>query len=175
MPPLLARLDRFLTLLSAVALLFAGAGLVAMTVLVFWSVFGRYVLNNTPTWTEPAVLLLMSWFILLGSAVGVRERLHIGFEIGLATSPPPLRFVLRIVTEVLLTGFGAAMAIYGAELARGTWSATTPMLGISQGWDYVPVVIGGVLIALFSAERLILVLIRGPEPDLGGPKTGSGA
>jgi TRAP-type C4-dicarboxylate transport system permease small subunit len=175
MPSLLVRLDRLLTVLSTIALVLAGAGLIAMTILVFWSVFGRYVLNDTPTWTEPAVLLLMSWFILLGAAVGVRERLHIGFEIGLAASPPPLRFVLRIVTEVLLTGFGLAMAFYGTDLARGTWSATTPMLGISQGWDYVPVVIGGALIALFSAERLILILMQGPETDLGAPKAGTGA
>lgn len=129
-----------------------------MTVLVFWSVFGRYILNDTPTWTEPAVLLLMSWFILLGSAAGVRERGHIGFEIGLAMSPAPLRFALKLVTEVLLVGFGLAMTVYGIQLAAGTWSAMTPMLGISQGWDYVPVAAGGALITLFSVERLLMVL-----------------
>ena len=53
-----------------------------MTVFVGWQVFGRYVLNDSPSWTEPASLLLMSWFILLGSAVGVREGVHLGFEIG---------------------------------------------------------------------------------------------
>ena len=54
-----------------------------MTVFVAWQIFGRYVLNQSPSWTEPASLLLMSWFILLGSAVGVREGNHLGFEIGL--------------------------------------------------------------------------------------------
>ncbi|MBL8571461.1 MAG: TRAP transporter small permease [Phreatobacter sp.] len=144
--------------ISRAALLLAGLGVVAMTVLVFWSIVGRYVFNDTPTWTEPAVLLLMSWFILLGSAVGVRERSHIGFEIGLAAAPPPLRLAMKVVTEALLVGFGVAMVVYGAQLAAGTWSSLTPMLGISQGWDYVPVAAGGALIVLFSVERLLMIL-----------------
>jgi TRAP-type C4-dicarboxylate transport system permease small subunit len=155
---ILARLSPVAALLSRISLVIAGFGLVVMTVLVFWSIFGRYVLNDTPTWTEPAVLLLMSWFILLGSATGVRERVHIGFEIGLAASPPPLRFALKLITEVLLIGFGLAMMGYGTQLAIGTWSAITPMIGISQGWDYVPVAVGGTLITLFSVERLLMVM-----------------
>jgi len=163
MRALLSLLSPVAALLSRTSLLVAGAGVVVMTVLVFWSIFGRYVLNDTPTWTEPAVLLLMSWFILLGSATGVRERSHIGFEIGLAASPPPLRFVLKLVTEILLIGFGLAMLAYGSQLAAGTWAAVTPMIGISQGWDYVPIAVGGALIALFSLERLLMVLAGADE------------
>jgi TRAP-type C4-dicarboxylate transport system permease small subunit len=50
------------------------------------------------------------------------------------------------------------MTVYGSQLAAGTWGALTPMLGISQGWDYVPVAVGGVLITLFSIERILMVL-----------------
>ncbi|MCA0320802.1 MAG: TRAP transporter small permease [Proteobacteria bacterium] len=158
MVAVLKLLDPVAGWISRAALLLAGLGVVAMTVLVFWSIVGRYVFNDTPTWTEPAVLLLMSWFILLGSAVGVRERSHIGFEIGLAAAPPPLRLAMKVVTEALLVGFGVAMVVYGAQLAAGTWSSLTPMLGISQGWDYVPIAAGGALIVLFSVERLLMIL-----------------
>lgn len=158
MAALLKILNPITYALSRLALLGAGLGVLCMTVLVFWSIFGRYVLNDTPTWTEPAVLLLMSWFILLGAAVGVREKGHMGFDLGLAVAPPQLRFVLRIVTEVLVCGFGIAMLVYGTELAAGNWAGMTPMLGISQGWDLVPMAIGGALIALFSFERLIAVI-----------------
>jgi len=158
MVAVLKLLDPVAGWISRAALILAGLGVVAMTVLVFWSIVGRYVFNDTPTWTEPAVLLLMSWFILLGSAVGVRERSHIGFEIGLAAAPPPLRLAMKVVTEALLVGFGVAMVVYGAQLAAGTWSSLTPMLGISQGWDYVPIAAGGALIVLFSVERLLMIL-----------------
>ena len=102
-------LQRLCQSLSRLALWSAGAGLVAMTAVVFWQVFGRYVLNDTPAWAESVALLLMSWFILLGAAVGVRERDHIGFEVGLALAPRPLAHAMRLLTEVLVLGFGRAM------------------------------------------------------------------
>jgi TRAP-type C4-dicarboxylate transport system permease small subunit len=148
-----------LSRLNVAALWLSAAGLVAMTVVVFWQVFGRYVLNDTPAWAESTSLLLMSWFIILGAAAGVREGSHLGFEIGLAVAPKPLAFAMRLVTELLVIGFGVAMAVYGFQLAAGTWSAPMPMLGIPQGVDYVPLVCGGVLIALFSLEKLVALFI----------------
>ena len=168
--------SRALRGLALVTLWFAGAGLVAMTVLVAWQVFGRYVLNATPTWTEPAVLLLMSWFILLGAAAGVREGAHLGFEIGLHYAPGPLRFAMRVVTELVVIGFGVAMCWYGIELARVTWAAATPMIGISQGWDFVPMAGAGVLVALFGIEKLWrLFLGRDAVPPAVSTETAGGA
>lgn len=158
--------------LSAITLWLAGAGLVAMTVLVAWQVFGRYVLNATPTWTEPSVLLLMSWFILLGSAVGVRDGEHMGFEIGLHYAPAPLRFLMLLVTQLVILGFGLAMFWFGWELAKTTWAAATPMIGISQGWDYVPMAGAGILVALFGIEKLWRLFTGQPLVTVVAPSHG---
>jgi TRAP-type C4-dicarboxylate transport system permease small subunit len=165
----LAALSRALAVVSRIALWAAGAGLVLMTVFVAWQIFGRYVLNQSPSWTEPAALLLMSWFILLGSAVGVRESNHLGFEVGLHHAPPALRHAMLAVTELLVIGFGLAMAWYGYDLAAETWSAAMPGLPIPQGMDYVPLCVGGGLIALFACEKLVL-LLQGDEAALIGAR-----
>ncbi|HZH10377.1 MAG TPA: TRAP transporter small permease [Microvirga sp.] len=159
-------LSEFLAVANRAALWVSGIGLVLMTLFVAWQIFGRYVLNASPSWTEPASLLLMSWFILLGSAAGVREGNHLGFEIGLHYAPPAFRKLMLIVTEVLVIGFGGAMAWYGADLATETWSAAMPGLPIPQGMDYVPLVVGGILIALFALEKLVRLLARGEETPL---------
>jgi TRAP-type C4-dicarboxylate transport system permease small subunit len=152
-----------MSILARLALWLAGLGILTMLVFVAWLVVGRVILNDSPTWTEPAVLLLMSWFILLGAAAGVRGRIHLNFEIGLHVAPPPVRFAMQVFNECVVLAFGGAMAWYGGLLAHGTWSDRTPMLGVSKGWDYVPMVIGGVLVALFAFERLLQVLARTPE------------
>lgn len=162
----LAALSRILAVINRAALWIAGGGLILMTVFIAWQVFGRYVLNESPSWTEPASLLLMSWFILLGAAVGVRESNHLGFEIALHYAPHSLRQVMLAITELLVFGFGGAMAWYGTELSVETWSAAMPGLPIPQGVDYVPLAAGGVLIALFSLEKLVRLLLAGEEVPL---------
>jgi TRAP-type C4-dicarboxylate transport system permease small subunit len=166
--------------ISLVALLAAGAGLVAMTVIVAWTVFGRYILNATPTWGEPVSLFLMLWFILLGGAVGVRELDHMGFDVGLHYAQGKWKSALIVTNEVLVTLFALSMMWFGTELAAKVWSDRLPMIGISKGWDYVPIVAGGSLVALFSIEKLLLFFTgekRQPMPlgvggaevsDLGG-------
>lgn len=163
--PLLA-LRRVVRLLSGTALWISGAGLVAMTAAVFWQVIGRYVLNASPSWTEPLSLLLMSWFILLGAAVGVRENMHLGFEIGLHFAAPPVRRAMEIATHVLVMGFGGAMAWYGWDLAMGTWSAKMAGVDLPQGVYYLPLFGGGALICLFSFERLLTDLTEGRVPEV---------
>jgi TRAP-type C4-dicarboxylate transport system permease small subunit len=166
MRPALATLSRILAIVNRLALWISGIGLILMTAFIAWQVFGRYVLNQSPSWTEPASLLLMSWFILLGSAVGVREGSHLGFEIALHYAPPGLRHIMLAVTEVLVLAFGCAMAWYGTVLAAETWSAAMPGLPIPQGMDYVPLAAGGILIALFSLEKLVRLLLAGEAVPL---------
>lgn len=162
-----ANLTRIDAKLSLLALIAAGAGLVLMTAMVAWGVFGRYVLNDTPIWVEAGSLHLMSWFILLGAAVGVRESDHLGFEVGLVISPPPLRTALIIIGEALVCAFGLAMLGYGWQLAAGTWDDRMPIIGISRGWDYVPIAAGGALIALFALEKLLLFITGERQAPLG--------
>jgi TRAP-type C4-dicarboxylate transport system permease small subunit len=150
----MAAVARILSTLSTLALWLAGTGLVAMTASVSWLVFGRYVLNDSPTWVEPMALILMSWFIFLGAAVGVRENTHLGFEVLQALVPPRLGAFFRSVSDLVVVTFGAGMAFFGTHLMTGTWSATLPSLGLPRGVGFIPIVAGGVLFVLFGLERL---------------------
>ncbi|HWK68052.1 MAG TPA: TRAP transporter small permease [Rhizobiaceae bacterium] len=151
----LPQIARLLSALSNLALWLAGIGLVLMTAFVAWQVWGRYVLNASPSWTEPASVMLMSWFIFLGSAVGVRENFHLGFDV-LLYAMPKARGLLRTISDVVVMGFGIGMIVYGSKLVALTWDSTMPALGLPGGLDYVPIVAGGFLVALFSLERMVL-------------------
>ena len=141
--------------ISRVSLYLSGIGLVAMTAIVGWQVFARYVMNDTPSWSEPLSLHLMSWFIMLGAAVGVRESVHLGLDILRYMMPPRVQKGMDLTSLALIFFFGAGMAWYGTSLAMGTWTATIPVLGWPGGTDFFPLIGGGFLIALFAAERFV--------------------
>ncbi len=154
--PRLARLSSVLSALSTGALYIAGIGLVAMSVIVLWQVFVRFVLNWNNSWTELTAILIMSWFIFLGAAVGVRENYHLGFDVLLYVLPKGSKKILRTISDVAVLAFALGMIVYGSELMRLQWNERMPGLGISGAFRYLPLAAGGVLIVLFSVERIVL-------------------
>jgi TRAP-type C4-dicarboxylate transport system permease small subunit len=152
----LPAVTRVLSTLSTGALYLAGLGLVAMSVIVLWQVLVRFVLNWNNNWTEITAILIMSWFIFLGAAVGVRENYHLGFDVLLYVLPKGSKKVLRTLSDVVVAGFACGMIYYGVQLMNLQWNERMPALGISGAFRYLPLAAGGVLIALFSLERIAL-------------------
>ena len=139
-------------------------GLVLVICAVSWQIFGRYVMNNTPTWAESLALLLVLYVTMLGVAVGVRDAGHIGLESLLVLAPDWLRLKMEYLIHALVLVFGAAMAWNCASLAISVWDYRLPTLWISEGWKYVPAAVSGVLIVMFSIEHII-ALARGREVE----------
>jgi len=151
------------------ALALAGVALVAMVVIVAWAVFGRFVLNDTPAWAEQVAMLLLGWLILGAAAAGVREGTHMGFDVLRDLLPRPLARVFAILSDMVVTAFGFGMLWFGTELAAGVWDATLPTTGLPSGVEYLPIVLGGVLITGFGAEKLIAHATGHKAPDETGP------
>jgi len=141
-------------LLARLALWIAGIGLVLMTVIIAAQVVFRYLLNSSLIWSEPASVMIMGWFIFLGAAVGIREGYHLSFDILLYVLPEKAKLFLHTVSDLVVAGFGAGMVWFGWELAEKTSGNMVPSLGISGAFDFIPIVGGGVLIVLFSIERV---------------------
>ena len=141
---------------------FASIGLLVMTAIIAMQVFARYVLNDSPAWAEQLALLLMIWYVFIAAAAGVREGFHIRIAVFVDNLPTWAQQPAAIVAQIIVGGFGLAMAVYGVELAQATWQHVIPTLGISRGYAYMPISISGLLIMLFAIEQVIATL-RGVE------------
>ncbi len=140
---------------SDVLIKVSALGLVAMTAIVGWQVFGRYVLNNSPSWSEQASLTLMIWYVSFAAAAGVREGFHIRVVAFEEAMSPAVKRIVHVSADFIVALCGIAMAIWGGELVDKTWSHVIPSLGLPRGLAYLGLPISGVLIALFALERLL--------------------
>lgn len=153
---------KFCAWLSRLSLGLAVIGLLAVVLCVQWQVIGRYVFNDTPTWAEALAMLLVLFVTAFGLAVGVRDAGHIGLESLVSLLPDNWQRRIELLIHALVGLFGALMVKGGWLWASAKWSEKKPMLPVPDGIDYVPIVIAGALIVLFSIEHII-ALLRGEE------------
>ena len=138
---------------AAVAL--AGTSIVAMASVEAWQVFARYVLNDSPSWTEPVALLLMTTAMMLGAAAGVRSNRHFGFFLLVEHASPRARRVLAFIPRIIALAVGSMLAVWGADMMVDAWDFKMAGAPLPQGLVFAPMCLGGALIALFAIEQLI--------------------
>ena len=141
---------------------FGALGLVAMTAIVGWQVFGRFVLDSSPSWTEQASLVLMIWYVMFAAAAGVYEGFHIRIALIEERFGERARGLRRVVAAIVAL-MGLVLLVYGLQLCWQVRGNVIPSLGISRAVAYVPLPVSGLLMAIFALGRMI-----SGAPDPGG-------
>ena len=162
-PAFLRTMDKVYDLFSRTCVLIAGVALVVMTAIFAWLVFGRYVLNDTPTWVEQVSLLLVMVIAFLGAAAGVHNHTHLSVVIFRNIVPSWVRTIFVIISDVLMAGFGIMMFWYGIELTKFKWTAMIPLIDLPEGLRSLPLTISGALVFLFSTGHLIRLYLGRDE------------
>ena len=160
--------SRALDILSALTVGLASVALVGLIAMMGWLVFGRYVLNDTPTWIERAATLAILAIAMPVAAVGVRERFHLSVLGIREMLPMGMQRWIAVGCDIVMGLFGLAMAVWSWELVGMVAAFKIPLLGISQGWTYVPMVLGGALMVLFAIEQVLHDLYATDAPEQRG-------
>lgn len=141
--------------LARITIAVAGVALVAMAGIQAWQVFARYVLDNPPSWTEPLALLCMSTTLMFGAAAGVHSGKHFGFFIAVEHARPSLRRLMQTVARLIAAVVGILFALWGGEMMIDAWDYEIAGAPLPHGIMFLPLCLGGALIAIFSIEQLI--------------------
>jgi len=144
------------------AMYIACACLAGLLTVVVYGVVLRYVFNDAPPYVEQVALLLVISVAMFGAAAGVRDAGHIGLDSLVVVLPERAQFWCHITAFVLGAVFGVALLVGSVEMGLSTHGSTIPTLGLSEAWRYLPVLLGGLLIAAFSIEH-VLAKFKGVE------------
>lgn len=156
--------DRFLDIVCRLSLWLSGVAMVFLTVIFGWLVFGRYVLNATPTWVEQIALLLVSLIGFVGASTGVHERSHLGVSFFRDIAPRTVQRVMELLTYLIMGGFGLVMMTQTYKLVLFKWSTQIPLIGLPEGLRAVPLTFCGAACLLYSIGHLIR-FFREKTPD----------
>jgi len=146
--------QRALDRLSDLAIYTAAASLLGLVVVQGWQVFTRYVLNDSPSWTEPVTLLLLSTAMSLGAAAGVHTNRHFGFFLLAEKFPEAGRRALEVLRAGVMAAIGVVIAWWSARLLLDGLDIKIAGASMPQSINYLPLSIGGALMCVFALYRV---------------------
>lgn len=154
MTRVLSAYRKLLGVLCFISELICGVALVILTVIFGWLVYGRYVLNATPTWVEQVSLLLIVLIGFVGASVGVHRGTHLGVTYLRELFPRVLRRFLELLTHIIMSIFGTVMMINSYDLVLFKWGSEIPLLGVPEGLRAIPIMLCGALTLLYSLGHI---------------------
>ena len=138
-------------------LLFTGTALSAMLffAVVLFAVITRYVFHVPLLASIELSRLFFVWSCFLAAAITYRRKAHVGFTLLYEYLPPVVRKVIRPMIGMLIALFAGMVFWQGIVIIRLLWLTDLPMLGISQGWFYVPLPVTSAAILSYSIESIL--------------------
>ncbi len=151
-PPLLKTIKRGLDLALESGLWLA---MLVEVLTVIWQVFTRFVLRNPSSWTEELAIFLLIWIGLLGSAVALHRRAHLGLDFLVARLPERAARLTTIFAALCVVAFaGGVLLVGGSGLVRTILMnrQISPALGWPMGYVYLALPISGFFLTLYALE-----------------------
>lgn len=148
--------DFFEKVLSLISRIFVGA----TVAIIFYSVVMRYVFQRPPFWVEELSRFIFIWIIMLGAVLVTREQSHIELVLFVNLFPKKWRFVLSIFTRLLMVVFCWVMVQQGIKIYPIVAEASSPTFGLSMGWLYLSIPVGGLLMGICILENIMKSLLR---------------
>lgn len=141
------------------------------TVVIIVSVFYRYVLENSLTWSEQVARFLFVWVIMMGVPVIYRDKTATYLDLLVDLFPPVPKQITAIVMDVLIAVFGGFYGYCGLRYTIKAGATIFQGLNIPAGYIYASEVVCGVAVVLVAIESIyyrskgLADTLKGKEAD----------
>ncbi|OIN09141.1 TRAP transporter small permease [Oceanisphaera psychrotolerans] len=118
-------------------------------------VFRRYALDNPATWTEEVARLLLIWMTFLAAAAATRDQNHLAVDLVINRLPHAFKHLFNVFINLLVAAVGVVLCWQGAVIVELAMPDHSTSLGFSRGFFFLPTVVGGGLIMMYSVVNAI--------------------
>ena len=174
--PMIEKIDKILGVIFNILKVILIVLLISMVCILIAHIWFRYVLNNSLTWSEELLKILLVWFGMLSVAVLAARREHVAIVIFKNKMPKPLSKECSVITQVLTVVICIVGIVLGIKYCQSSGFRLTPALRIPYGRAYASIPVAFFFVAIFELRNLLVDLtgkgdyacIEKPEDDLSG-------
>jgi TRAP-type C4-dicarboxylate transport system permease small subunit len=149
-------LDKFLDTLVATSM-------AVLTIDVTWQVITRFIIGNPSDWTEELATNLMIWVGLLGAAVALNHKEHLGIDYFVGKLAPQKRLFTEAFVYLTVSLFSILVMFFGGlRLVTVTFmlGQVSPAMKLPMGYVYLAVPVAGIFLTIYAVEFLIEILVK---------------
>lgn len=148
LPPLRRQLDGFARGLERLLDLLLGVMLLVLVSTLVYQVFGRYVLDKAPGWSEELARFLIVWIALVGSARVLRQNGHIAVSVLVDALPRGVKGLVLAIRDLAVLFAVYILVAYGLDFALLFGRQLSPAFEVPMTLPYSALPVGGALIGL---------------------------
>lgn len=127
----------------------------AMTLVILYQVFMRYVLNDPPTWSEEISRFMMVWMTFLVAPIAYRHGMNVAIETLTRFLAGRVQAALQLALNALILCFMLVYAQEGVGLAERGLKSKAFTIDVKLFWFYLVVPAGFWLLAAVSVEHVL--------------------
>jgi len=136
-----------------------------MCVVVLWQVVARFVLHSPSVWSEELARYCMVWIAMLGSALAMKNGMHMTLTIITdRIKHENLRIVIFVFDMICCLILGFVLMYYGYGFMISGLTKATASLKISMVWANAAMPFGGLFLTLNIIEVIYMRITKKELP-----------
>ena len=143
------KFDKFCEVIDKIASAITVALMVFLILLITWSVFSRFVLNNPVAWQYEVTLICLSWIVFIGMSITFHNDEHMRLTFVANAMKPKMRAIWLTIMDGFCFVFLVVAGILAISVVQNSMQTLYQTIPVARGWFYLPFPIGA-LMSLFQ-------------------------
>jgi TRAP-type C4-dicarboxylate transport system permease small subunit len=127
--------------------------MLAMVVIIFAQVVARYALSNSLSWSEETGRYIFVWMTFIGSAIAVRNKLHVALDMFVVRLPRSLQKLCLMISYVSMMIFTGVVIYGGYKFVLKGSNQISAALQLPMHYVYLVLPIGGGVIFFYLLKN----------------------
>ena len=160
------KFDKLCEVINNIASAITVAMMVFLTLLITWSVFSRFVLNNPVAWQYEVTLICLSWVVFIGMSMTFHNDEHMRLTFVANAMKPKTRAIWLSVMDGFCFVFLLIAGILSISVVQNAMQTLYQTIPVARGFFYLPFPIGACM-SLFQIVNVCYKRIKaaGEEAD----------
>jgi TRAP-type C4-dicarboxylate transport system permease small subunit len=161
---MLERLDAVLRTINRIVLQIIVLIGCCMLIIAWAHIFFRYVLNNSLSWSEELLKILLVWFCMLSTSIIAIRREHVSIVIFKQQFPKRVENMFDLVMQFITFAVSVVVCVIGVRMIIAAGARRTPALRLPYAAMYASVCVSFAVLSIYELRNFIVKLIDPQRP-----------